>query len=70
MTAEEFAYYDNAIRSCNDFRTLTTDVYSKMYAHQYSDYKEFSNFMTLNGRLDRIKVPLFAFGSHDDVILS
>ena len=49
---------------------LTKNVFCKMYADQYTNYREFQQYMTLNHRLGDIKVPLFAFGAQDDVILS
>ena len=35
----------------------------------FTSEKEFNDFATLNGKLHKIKIPLFGFGAHDDVIL-
>ena len=70
MTPETFAYYDDALKNCTGFMDLGEKVYCKMYAHHYTTYKEFQDYMTLNHRLHEIKVPLFGFGADDDVILS
>jgi len=70
MSAEEFAYYDDALSRCDSFMHLVENVFCKMNAHQYTNLEEFMDYMCLAGRLNQIKVPLFAFGAHDDVILS
>lgn len=70
MSPEEFSYYNDAFNQCNGYMHLTENVYCKMYADQYTNYREFQDYMTLNGRMNRIKVPLFAFGAVDDIILS
>jgi len=34
----------------------------------YTSEKQYNEYMSLPGRLNKIKFPLFGFGAHDDVV--
>ena len=68
MSKEEFEYYESAFRNCNGYLHMLEKIWLPMFHHQSANH--FLKYMTINGRLHELKLPLFAFGAKDDVILS
>ena len=67
MTKEEFEYYHSAFANCNGYLHMITKIWLPMFGHK--SVKQFLSDVTISGRLHEIKVPLFAFGAMDDIIL-
>ena len=68
MSKEDFEYYENAFANCNGYKYMVEKIWLPMFGHK--SVPQFLNDMTINGRLHELKVPLFAFGAMDDVILN
>ena len=67
MKKQDFEYYDKAFKDCNGYKQMIKTIWLPMFGPKTK--KEFLKKMTLSGRLDRIKMPLFALGAMDDLIL-
>ena len=67
MKREDFEYYDRAFKECKGYKQMIKTIWLPMFGMKTKD--EFLRKMTLNGRLNQIKMPLFALGAMDDLIL-
>lgn len=70
MSPEQFAYYENAFATCTGYKDMCRRVYLVMFKDLFSTDDEMLEYLTITGRLDKVKVPVFAFGAQDDVILN
>lgn len=70
MSPEEYAHYEDAFATCKGYKDMCQRVYLKMFKHLFSNDVEMMEYLTITGRLDKITIPVFAFGSQDDVILT
>lgn len=67
VSKEDFQHYEHALSTCTGYDDLVNRVYTKMFGVE--SLKQFNDFHSLSGRLNKIEFPLFGFGSHDDVIM-
>lgn len=67
LSKEEYDHYEKGFTDCKGYDDLVNNVWLRM--HDYQSLEHFLESLTLNGKLGQIGIPLFAFGSKDDLVL-
>ena len=67
ISKEDYEHYNDAFSTCTGYYDLNERFFFKMFG--YKNKKHMNDYNTLNGRLNKIEFPVFAFGAHDDLML-
>ena len=68
MSAEDFEHYYRHFHNWDGYQGLIDNIYCKMFGHK--NMEEMNTSLTMNGRIDNLKMPVFSYQTYDDVIFT
>ena len=68
VSAEDYEYYYRQYTNWDGYEGMVNNIWCKMFGHK--NWKALNDSLTMNGRMENFKMPVFSYQCYDDVIIT